>query len=87
MELRGTLVLSMDKGPFLSKGSIAVRDTMRIATLIKETFDLWLDYSFKGLVHYRHSEKHNSVQADTVLAKELIHRRQETVCHATLGTS
>jgi hypothetical protein len=34
---------------------------------IKETIYLELVYSFRGLVHYHHSGKNGSVQADLVL--------------------
>jgi len=40
---------------------------MTKATLIRKTISSELAYSFRGLVHYHHSEKHGSVQADTVL--------------------
>lgn len=44
---------------------------MTMATLIKENTSLGLAYSFRGLVHYFHGEKHDSIQADTVLKKNL----------------
>jgi hypothetical protein len=46
---------------------------MTIATLIKENISLGLAYSFsfRGLVHYCHGEKHGSMQAGKVLGKEL----------------
>ena len=39
------------------------------ATLIKENISLGLAYSFRGLVHYHHGEKHDSSEADMVLEK------------------
>jgi hypothetical protein len=42
-----------------------------MATLIKENIKWELAYSLRGLVHYCHSKKHGSMQADTVLGKEL----------------
>ena len=44
---------------------------MTTATLIKEDIYWRLAYSFRGLVHYDHGEKHGSIQADMVLEKEL----------------
>jgi hypothetical protein len=35
-------------------------------TLIKETIQLGLAYSFRGSLHYHHGRKLGSVQADTV---------------------
>jgi hypothetical protein len=32
---------------------------------------LGLPYSFKGLVHYLHGEKHGNMQAEMLLEKEL----------------
>ena len=48
---------------------------MTKATLIKENISLGLAYSFRGLmVHYHHSGKHGSMQADMVLkAPRAIH--------------
>ena len=40
---------------------------MTKATLIKENISLERAYSFRGLVHYSHSMKHGSLQADMVL--------------------
>ena len=52
---------------------------MTIATLIKESFELGLAYSFRGLVLYHHGRKHGSVQAGTVLEKKLrvLHLHQQ----------
>ena len=44
---------------------------MTKATLIKENISLGLAYSFRGSVHYHHGGKHDSMQADMVLEKEL----------------
>jgi hypothetical protein len=43
------------------------RYTTTEATLIS----LGLAYSFRDSVHYHHGKKHNSIQADMVLEKEL----------------
>ena len=43
------------------------RDSMSKAALIKENISLELAYSFRDLIHYHHSEKHGSMQADMVL--------------------
>ena len=43
---------------------------LTMATLIKKNISLGLVYSFRGLVHYHHGEKHGSMQADMVLEKE-----------------
>jgi len=43
------------------------RDTRTKATLIKANMKLGLAPRFRGLVHYHHSRKHGSVQADMVL--------------------
>jgi hypothetical protein len=40
---------------------------MTIATLIKA--NIYLVYSFRGLVHYHDSRKHGSMKADMVLEK------------------
>ena len=44
---------------------------MTTAILIKETFNLGWLYSFRELVHYCHGKKQVSMQADSVLEKEL----------------
>lgn len=44
---------------------------MTTATLIKDNIQLGLAYSFRSSVHYLHSEKHDSVQANMVLEKML----------------
>ena len=44
---------------------------MTTATLMKANVSLELAYRFRGLVHYHHSRKHGSIQADMVLEKEL----------------
>ena len=41
------------------------------ASLRKENISLGLAYSFRGSVYYHHGRKHGSIQADTVLGKEL----------------
>jgi hypothetical protein len=53
---------------------------MTIATLIKESFELGLAYSFRGLVLYHHGRKHGRVQADWVMEKQLrvLHPDQQT---------
>jgi hypothetical protein len=45
---------------------------MTKATLIKETIQLGLVYSFRGSAHYHHSGKQGSVQADIVLEEPRI---------------
>ena len=40
------------------------RDTMTLATLIKEKHLLGADLKFKGLVHYCHGRKHGGMHAD-----------------------
>ena len=40
---------------------------MTKATLIKDNIQLGLAYRFRGSVHYHHSRKHSSIQADMVL--------------------
>ena len=42
-----------------------------MATLKKANISLGLVYKFRGSVHYRHGRKHDRVQADMVLGKEL----------------
>jgi hypothetical protein len=42
------------------------------ATLTNESIELGLAYSFRGSVHYRHGEKHGSVQADLVLQERRV---------------
>ena len=44
---------------------------MGAATLLKESISLGLAYSFRDSVHYHHGEKHGTMQADTVLEKEM----------------
>ena len=44
---------------------------MTTATLRKKNISLRLAYSFRGLVHSHHGGKHDSIQADIVLEKEL----------------
>jgi hypothetical protein len=44
---------------------------MTKATLRKENILLGLDYSFSGLVCYYYGGRHDCVQADMVLVKEL----------------
>ena len=41
---------------------------MTIVTLMKEKIELGLAYSFRGLVHYCHDEKHGTRQAHMVLS-------------------
>lgn len=51
---------------------------------IKENILLQLAYSsVRGLVHSGHDKKHGSLQADTVMEKELriLRQQKETVCH------
>ena len=43
---------------------------MTTAAFIEESIDLGLVYGSRGLVHYRHGEKHGGMQADVVLKKE-----------------
>ena len=43
---------------------------MSITILIKKNIQLGPAYSFRGLVHYHHCEKHGSMQADK-MKKEL----------------
>ena len=45
---------------------------MNMATLIKKNTYLGLRFSFRDLVHYQHGEKHEDMQADMDLEKELI---------------
>lgn len=42
---------------------------MTMATLKKERVQLGSAYSFVGLVHYHHGEKHDITEADMVLGK------------------
>jgi hypothetical protein len=44
---------------------------MTKATFIKANISLELVYSFRGSVHYHHGGKHDNMQADIVLEKEL----------------
>ena len=44
---------------------------MTKTSIIKATVYLRLPYRFRGLVHYYHSRKNSSIQADMVLEKEL----------------
>jgi hypothetical protein len=44
---------------------------MTLATLIKESIQLGLAYTFRNLVHYDHGKKCGGMQADIVLEKEL----------------
>jgi hypothetical protein len=61
------------KGVFWYSASVLLlwRDTMTMATLIKESILLGLAYSFRGLVHYHHGRKHGSVPAGIVMKKSL----------------
>ena len=44
---------------------------MASATLVKESIELGLACSFRGLAHYHHGREHSGAQADTVLEKKL----------------
>jgi hypothetical protein len=43
-----------------------------MATFIKESFQLWLAYSFRGLVHCHHGGEHGGRQVDLVLEKLIV---------------
>jgi hypothetical protein len=45
--------------------------TMTMATLIKESIESWLAYSFWGLIHYHHGRKHIDTVADMLLERAL----------------
>ena len=44
---------------------------MTTAIFIKENIQLRLIYSFRGLVHYHYAEKHDIMQTDMLVEKEL----------------
>jgi hypothetical protein len=44
---------------------------MAKAVLIKDNIKLGLAYRFRGLVHYYQGKKHDHIQADMVLEKDL----------------
>ena len=54
---------------------------LRVSIAVKRRYDhddsykgkhlLGMAYTYRSLVHYRHGEKHESIQADIVLEKEL----------------
>ena len=53
------------------KVSIAVKNHYDQGNSYKENISLWLAYSFRALVHYHNGGKHDRVQEDLVLKKEL----------------
>lgn len=56
----------------LGKVSLLWMDRMTKTTLMKGNISFWLAYSFRVSVHYHHSGKHSSFQADMVLEEPTV---------------